>query len=343
MRLRTMLLPALLLAATWTLAQQSSLGGQVSASASSDSTSGSLAMQGCLGTSFQGGNYTLTNAQTATVYTLVGSDDLTAYVGKQVEITGELVMESSNPGTSSSQLDQSGAMSSNSQPGAATGTDGPNPGATVDDSQTLHVRKVTMIANHCLVGAGKPSSSPRRQLKFMAFKGGAQTSSSPASGSSQASTPGQASPGQTGTPSTPPANPSPNNPPSTATPQGSTATPQGSAATPQGSTATPQGSTATPQGSTATPQGSTATPQGSTATPDGGATGTPNSTTPPTPCAGTGSASPNNTNCGNPNTNPPGSTSGATPAQGTPKTTPQSTPAPQTTPDSGTVPPKAQA
>lgn len=328
MRLRTALFPALLLMATWAMAQQSSLGGQVSASAPSDSTSGSLAMQGCLGTSFQGGSYTLTNAQTATVYTLVGSDDLTAYVGKQVEITGELVMESSNPSASSSQLDQSGAMSSNSQPGAATGTDGPNPGATVDDSKTLHVRKVTKIANHCLVGAGRPSNSPRRQLKFMAFNGGAQTSSSPGTGSPQASTPGQASPGQTGTPSTPPANPSPNNSPSTATPQGSTAT--------------PQGSTATPQGSAATPQGSTATPQGSTATPNGGTTGVPNSTTPPTPCAGTGSASPNNTNCGNLNTNPPGSTNGATPAQGTPQPTPQTTPQ-QATSENGTAPPKAKA
>ena len=300
MRVKMTLFSLLILAATLVVAQQSRFGD----SSSPQADSHSLMMQGCLGTSFQEGNYTLTNAQTATVYTLTGSEDMRSYVGKQVEVVGE-----------TSPADYAGKAEASSETAAASAeTSKVNAGA-----QTVNVSKVTKLAEHCLLSNKMQSTSQPAHMRLVALNEAGQTGSQASGGSGQSATPStQSSPQTSPQPSSPPQNSNPNAQPPAGEPgnQPGTATPPPSSATPPGSTATPPGSSATPPGNTTPPPGNTATPNGSQ------------------PCAGTPNQGTGTTNCGTPNTTAPGTTA---PNQGTQPSTPQ------TTPNNGAAPPKAKS
>jgi hypothetical protein len=297
MRVKVTIFSAFILAATLLAAQESRFGSN----SSSDADSHNLIMQGCLGTSFQDGNHTLTNAQTATVYTLLGDEDLNSYVGKQVEVIGEPVTPSSISEEMSSQTAQIDS------PPVSSTAEARRPYAG-GDTQMLHVSRVTKLAEHCLLSNKKESSSASPKVRLVALNSAAQSTPQGTSGAPQSS-PQSGSPAPNTHPnSQPPASQEPGNQPGSATPPGSAATPPGSTATPPGSTATPPSSTATPPGNTATPNGTQ-------------------------PCAGNQAQNQGTGTCGTPNNGNPGAAN-PTPKQGT------TSPSPQSTPSTGN-PPKA--
>ena len=147
------LLPATILAAALTFAQDKPDGSNVQNSTPSQSTTAAPndqtgnTMRGCLGGST--GSYTFTDGHTGTVYNLTGStDDLNSKVGHEVEITGQLASSAS---TSDSTNSNSGANStSETDANSAKGS-----------SSMLQVSNVTDVADHCsTTGSAPPQAIP---------------------------------------------------------------------------------------------------------------------------------------------------------------------------------------
>jgi len=116
-------------------------------------------IQGCLSASAMGdNNFTLTQDQTGTVYTLTGNTaDLKSHVGHEVSISGQAVS-----GNAASANTSSGAPSS-STGSSATANAGGN---------TLQVSSVQMISDHCAAGAraAQPDRAPAQMPAAILFR-----------------------------------------------------------------------------------------------------------------------------------------------------------------------------
>jgi hypothetical protein len=120
-------------------AQDSSAQSSTSTASSSSANSGTI--QGCLNGS--GGNYTLTQDSTGTVFKLVGNADvLKEHVGHEVAVTGQMAGDTSS---STSAPDQQASPSSGSADTNGSG------------ASTLQVSDVKMISRHC----GSESNAPQ--------------------------------------------------------------------------------------------------------------------------------------------------------------------------------------
>jgi hypothetical protein len=316
MKLRMSAMAAVLLAASWVMAQNPNLNTNTSdtpqASSGSSSQTDSTSMQnnstttaspttlkGCLSGSPASGTYTLTDDQTGKAYVLTGSlDALRTLVGNEVQVTGQAMGTDATPMSSTN----SGG-SATDQTGAAAGNGRPDQNSTTPTAPSQHdtfqVSSATKVADQCgASGSSGPTSSLARPIQLAALTDSNMQTVGSTSPGTTATPPGQRNTG-TGMST------SPQSPTGT-----QTATP-GTAATP-GSTAAAPGSTAAAPGSTASQAPQTATPPASPATPMPGTTTTPE-TVPPAD-----------------NTTSPEST----------PTSPQGTTPPPNTPNSGTVPPQ---
>src|SRR5207247_6681320 len=128
---------------TTSTTDQSSQSTQNTMSSSGQNTT----IQVCLSASaMSDNNFTRTQDQTGTVYTLTGNTaDLKSHVGHEVSISGQAVS-----GNAASANTSSGAPSSSTGSSASANAGG----------NTLQVSSVQMISDHCAAGAN-PSSGPR--------------------------------------------------------------------------------------------------------------------------------------------------------------------------------------
>src|SRR5438046_7775949 len=148
-------------------------------------------IQGCLSASAMGdNNFTLTQDQTGTVYTLTGNTaDLEAHVGHEVSISGQ--PESGN------------AASANTSSGAPSSSTGPTANANAGGN-TLQVSSVQMISDHCGAAGANPSSGPTAGAAAGSAAGESAANTGAASSNPASTTGTETSAGQTaGTTSTP--------------------------------------------------------------------------------------------------------------------------------------------
>jgi len=132
-------LPLICLVAVLCAAQDVSNSGAAGQNTTSQTgnPSANQTISGCLSKS--GGNYILTDEQSGTVYTLTGNtDQLSAHVGHQVEITGQ-------PG-------QSGTANANANPGSAMS-------AGSAGQISFQVSAVEHLSDHCGSASNGPGTS----------------------------------------------------------------------------------------------------------------------------------------------------------------------------------------